>query len=354
MIVLIPSLEPDARLVELVRDLRGQEPRAGVLVVDDGSGPAFDAAFDQVEAAGATVLRLPVNHGKGHALKLGLRYVATEHPGQDVVSADCDGQHTVADIGAVAAALSAADDALVLGVREFTGEVPWRSRFGNAFSRAAFALATRLRLTDTQTGLRGYPAGLLGWADAVPGDRFDYEQRVLLAATCDGVRVREVPVSTVYLEANRSSHFRPVLDSIRVLAPVARFLASSFLGFCLDTVALLVLFAATGSLLGSVLGARGLSGAVNFMVNRRWVFGDRRRSARTAAVQYAVLAGVLLAANFGMLTAFVGFGLPVLLAKVVTEMLLLGASFTLQRRVVFAERVPAPATGPTGRVPVPG
>jgi len=311
--------------------------------------------FAQAQQAGAQVLRLPVNHGKGHALKLGLRWVLDHRPGEGVVSADCDGQHTVADIRAVAAGLSAADDALVLGVRSFTGQVPWRSRFGNSFSRAVFALATRLRVTDTQTGLRGYPAGLLGWACEVPGDRFDYEQRVLLAATGDGVPVREVPIETVYLEANRSSHFRPVLDSLRVLAPVARFLASSFLGFCIDTAALVLLFGWTGSLLGSVLGARALSGAVNFVVNRRWVFADRRRSARAAAIQYAVLAGVLLAANFGLLTALTGFGLPVLVAKVLTEMLLLGASFTLQRRIVFAQRaVPPPAVPVSDRVPALG
>jgi len=42
VIVLVPSLEPDQRLPALVADLRREEPRARVLVVDDGSGPAYD------------------------------------------------------------------------------------------------------------------------------------------------------------------------------------------------------------------------------------------------------------------------------------------------------------------------
>lgn len=338
MIVLIPAYEPDERLTGLIATLRRDAPDAGVVVVDDGSGPAYAPTFRDCEELGATVLTLLDNSGKGHALKLGLRHVTSVHPGRDVVAADCDGQHTGADILKVAAA-TAGTDGLVLGVRRFVGDVPARSRLGNAASSLLFRLATGVALTDTQTGLRGYPAGLIGWAAGVGGERFDYEQRVLLAATRDGVPLVEVGIATVYLEGNRSSHFRPLVDSVRVLAPVLRFLASSLLGFVVDTVALLALTAAGFGLLPAVLAARGLSASTNFLVNRFLVFEHgRAASLRSSAARYGVLAGVLLAAGYGLLVALTGLGVPLLVAKLGTESTLALASFHLQRTMVF----PAP------------
>lgn len=333
MIVLIPALEPDDRLLGLLAGLRAYGVRA--VVVDDGSGPGFDQVFAAARRLGATVLRTPVNHGKGHALKLGLAHVAATWPGQDVVCADSDGQHTVSDVLAVGERVRASR-AVVLGARAFTGAVPRRSRAGNTAARLAFALATGLAVPDTQTGLRGYPADRLAWALAVPGERFEYEQRLLLAAARDGVPMVSEPIATVYVDGNRSSHFRPVLDSLRVMAPVLRYVASSFLGFVVDTVVLLVLARATGSLLASVLAARLVSGSVNFAVNRRWVFRHGGHPWRKAATSYATLAAVLLAANFGLMSALTGIGVPLLAAKLLTEAMLVGAGFVLQRQVVFA------------------
>ena len=153
MIILIPAYEPDARLTTLVRALRSAAPETGLLVVDDGSGPGFSHYFDAAREAGAEVIGYGINRGKGRALKAGLRYVQEYHPGQDVVCADSDGQHTVADILRVATAVSAGEGAMVLGGRRVTGDVPPRSRVGNPGSRRAFALATGFTVYDTQTGL---------------------------------------------------------------------------------------------------------------------------------------------------------------------------------------------------------
>ncbi|WP_019135197.1 glycosyltransferase [Cellulomonas massiliensis] len=332
--VLVPAYEPDERLVHLVRALR--EAGLPVLVVDDGSGPRSRPVLDAAAAAGADVVHHRVNRGKGEALRTGFAWLAREQPGRDVVCADCDGQHTPADVLAVARRLAVGDAAVVLGARAFTGPVPARSRWGNAATRLAFRLATGRRVRDTQTGLRGYPAGRLAWLRGVPGERFEYELRVLLAAAAQGLRVVEVPIATVYLEGNASSHFRPLVDSVRVWAQLARFVASSLLAFVLDALALLALTAATGSLLASVLGARALSSGVNFLVNRRWVF---RRAAHGPAggeaVRYWLLAAALLAAGYGGLWALTHLHVPLLLAKVATDAALFLVGFQVQRTAVF-------------------
>lgn len=343
MIVLIPAYEPDQRLVQLVEALCAAAPDVGIVVVDDGSGPRHREVFDAVRARGATVIGHPVNHGKGFALRSGFRYLAQMRPDQDVVSADCDGQHTAVDILRVAARVQASGT-MVLGAREFCGAVPARSLLGNRVTRALVGAVMHCRLQDTQTGLRGYPSGMLAWLQTVPGDRFEYELTVLLSAARAGLPVEELPIATVYLDDNASSHFRPVIDSLRVLRPLLTFSASSFAAFGIDTFALMVLTRLTGTLWVSVLAARAISSTVNFLVNRRWVFGSRARHWGLEALRYWALVAVLLTANYALLATMTEAGLALLPAKLVTEAVLFVASYEVQHRFVFA----APRWAATG------
>ncbi len=348
MLILIPAYEPDLRLVTLIRDLGHHLPDARVLVVDDGSGAAFDGVFEVSVDAGATVVRLPHNRGKGAALKVGFAWAAEHSPGEDVVCADCDGQHTPADIARVAAAV--APDTMALGGRRFTGDVPARSRFGNTVSRWAFRAVSGSRVHDTQTGLRAYPAGLLGWLQSVPGERFEYEFNLLLQARSAGVGIIELPIETIYLDENSSSHFRPVRDSLRIYAPVLRFAASSVGSFLVDAVVLWLTVALTGHLLVSVVLARLVSGVLNYRWNARHVFGsaDTWRTRR----RYLALAVALLAGNYLLLhLTTVAWGWPLLVAKVAVEATLFAVSYVVQHRAVFARRTrtPRPLTASAAR-----
>lgn len=352
MITVIPAYQPADTLVDLVTRLRVADAGT-VLVVDDGSGPAYRELFARAGAAGATVIGYPGNRGKGHALKAGFAEAMRRQPGEDVVCADADGQHTVADILAVAARLASRDviaagtPVIVLGERSLQGGVPLRSRIGNSATRLLFRLVTGLKVHDTQTGLRGYPAALLPELVRVPGTRYEYELNVLLAAHAAGWRLMSVPISTVYLEGNASSHFRPLADSARIYAPLLKFCASSLAAFAVDAAGVLYLYALTGSLLVSVVGARAVSATVNYLVNRQLVFREGRdRPARSSALRYAVLLVAMLAANWAVLSALTGLGLALLPAKIVTDLSLFVVNYSLQHRVVFAGR-------PAGREPEP-
>jgi glycosyltransferase involved in cell wall biosynthesis len=225
MIVLLPAYQPGPRLLALVSGLREAAPASPVVVVDDGSGPAGASVVAAAGDLGCTVLRHATNEGKGAALRTGFRYAAQAHPGHDVVSADADGQHSVADVLRVAEAVRLSGR-LVLGVRRFSGAVPLRRRLGNALTRGLFRAATGRRVLDTQTGLRGYPDALLDWLVAVPGQRFEYEMNVLLHAAREGHPVEETVVATTYLDGG-GSHFGSVADSVRVYWPLLRFALSS-------------------------------------------------------------------------------------------------------------------------------
>ncbi|WP_300078988.1 glycosyltransferase family 2 protein [Propioniciclava sp.] len=341
MLVLIPAYEPDLRLVQLVRDLGVRLPGATVLIVDDGSGPAYDGVFEVARAAGAQLLRYTANLGKGAALKHGFAWASEHAPGEPVVCADCDGQHTPADIARVAALVEAGT--MVLGGRRFTGAVPVRSRVGNTVSRWLFRAVAGSVVHDTQTGLRAYPGDLLEWLQGVPGDRFEYEFSLLLRASSAGVRIVEVPIETIYLDDNASSHFRPVRDSLRIYAPLLRFAASSLAGYLIDVVLLLGLVALGIPLVGAVVSARVVSAVVNFTINREVVFGHEG-DRRDAALRYAALAAALLGANVVLMAAFVtAWGMPLVLAKVLVEAGLFVVSYGVQNRFVFPSRRAASA-----------
>lgn len=334
MIVLIPSYEPDRRLVAVVRDLAGIEGLR-VVVVDDGSGPDYAPWFAEAARAGAEVIAHESNRGKGAALRTGFAHIAAACPGQGVVCADSDGQHTSLDILRVAAALD--DDAdMVLGVRTFTGEVPLRSRVGNEVTKKVFRLVTGVSVADTQTGLRAYPARMLGWLGEVAGDRFEYELHLLLRAAREKRAIREVEIATVYLDDNSSSHFRPLRDSLRIYGPLLGFAGSSALAATIDAALLFGLVAAGSGVTAAVIAARLVSAGVNFTVNRRLVFTSTVPLARAAA-RYAALAALLLLANLVMIQTLTGVVGSLLVAKLLTESLLFGASFVVQRAHVFAE-----------------
>ncbi len=342
MIILIPAYEPDHQLPALIRSIRDAEPWATVVVVDDGSGPGYKDVFDGVKALGCHVIGYARNRGKGFALKSGFGFIADHLPGRNVVCADSDGQHTFVDILRVAAAIPpeaavGGSPAMVLGTRTFTGNVPARSRFGNTATRLLFTLATGERLSDTQTGLRGYPASMLAWLRSVRGERYEYELNLLLEAKQAGYGILTVDIATVYLDHNSGSHFRPLADSARIYAPLLKFLASSFAAFLVDTVAFLFLTLVTDSLLVAVVGARAVSSAVNFLVNRRMVFEHGRdKPAAAAGLRYFSLVLVLLAANYGLISALDALSVAALPAKILAEIALLAVSYAVQQRYLFA------------------
>ena len=334
MLVLIPAYEPGDSLISLIRELRSQPSVPDVLVVDDGSGPDFDEIFALARIHGATVHRYPVNRGKGHALKTGFAIARRHYLGEAVACADSDGQHKVPDIMRVAHEVDVESREMVLGGRRFTGQVPLRSAVGNKVTSWLFKTLTAIRVGDTQTGLRGYPPSLLEWLGTIPGERFEYELSLLLQARQAGIGIREIEIETVYLHGNKSSHFRPVQDSWRVYRPLLAFAGSSLAGFAVDFVALLVLMAVTHNLLASVIAARVLSATVNYLLNRHAVFRDGDRS---TPLRYAALACGILAANYVLLRTL-SMLMPLVLAKLVTEVTLFVVSFAAQRALVFTHK----------------
>ena len=339
--VLIPVLQPDARLAALVSKLLDFGFGA-IIIVDDGCDAKGQGVFkDLSRQSRVYVLRHPANLGKGRALKTGLAFFHRRFPEfSGIVTADADGQHRAEDIFSTAEQIQSHPGRIVLGSRRLGKDAPIRSRLGNAITRQVFGLLTGKRLADTQCGLRGIAASLVPSLLAVDGEGYDYEMNVLTHAATSS-RVFEVPVEDVYLDGNRSAHFRPIAGSAKIYLVLLRFCASSLIAGAIDFLVFAGLFALTSNLLASVIAGR-LSSLFNFALNRRYVFNSNIATTRALARYYALATLLAVASYFATRYVAETFGMNVLAAKLFVETLLWFASFSIQRTFIFA-----PSLNPT-------
>ena len=344
----VPSYRPDEKLPAVVQGL-ADAGFARVILVDDGSGGDYRQIFEQAaRTPGCVLLRHERNQGKGAALKTAFRYFLA-HRGQEVgvVTVDGDGQHDPQDALRCARALEREPDALVLGCRDFGGkQVPWRSSVGNRITAWCFRVLCGVRASDTQTGLRGIGADFLPQLIAIPENRYEYETRMLLAAGRCGVSIREIAIRTVYLEGNKSSHFRPVRDSAAIYGQIFRFLLSSLMGFGVDLLGFALLNALLRRLgvepelrlLAATAAARAVSSLCNYAANRRLVFQSVHSHGRTLPRYYLLCAVQAAASYLGTYLLYRYLMLPEVGAKVLVDTLLFFASFQIQRRWIFCGR----------------
>lgn len=334
--VLIPAYQPDEKLGTLVETLT--ETGLEVVVVNDGSSRGLDVFAALKELAGVTLLGYKKNMGKGHALKTGIEYMH-EQGFEAVVTADADGQHRAEDIRKVAACLTENPGALICGMRDVSA-MPAKSKAGNTLTRILFRALYGISMNDTQTGLRGIPLD----KDSMPrlleleGERYEYEMEMLIHSGSlfkDGII--EVPIETVYIEDNRSSHFRPLKDGARIYSllfkNLPKFMLSSFSAFILDYALFNALYyLAFRSVAGPTLTARVISASFNYTINRRLVF--KTKSDSFTAWNYFKLAGFILAANLILIKLTVDFlHMKAFLAKLIVECALYLVSFSVQQRL---------------------
>lgn len=341
-VALVPSYEPDNRLLDVVDELAVQG--LDVVVVDDGSGRDYENLFARA-AEKATVLGYINNCGKGVALKIGLDHILKTYSADTVVvTVDGDGQHATADVLACAEAAGASRGSLVIGVRDFGAKgVPARSRVGNVITRGIFGATSGVHVSDTQTGLRAFSLPLARKISEIGGDRFEYEMNVLYACVEWGVPICEVPIQAIYHDSNKASHFHVLRDSMLIYRSILEYVGASFVSFVCDYLmfallaALLLPFGQLGIVISNVC-ARLVSATLNFALNRVVVFKSTE-SLYTTAVRYVLLAASILVINTCAIAFLTSVAhVPTLIAKLIVESALFVLSWVAQNRAVFVRK----------------
>jgi glycosyltransferase involved in cell wall biosynthesis len=210
----IPAYQAGASVGDVVRRTREVLPE--VLVVDDGSS---DATAEAARGAGAELMAHRVNRGKGAALVTAFRTLFAR--GCDaVVTLDADGQHLPEEIPKLLDAAREAD--FVLGTRaHLFDEMVAARRVANRLSSWVISWAAGQPLSDVQTGFRLYTRRLVE-ATGFPETRFDAESAVVVRACRRGFRVVTVPVRLGFADGRTTSHYRPLVDSLRIARSVVR------------------------------------------------------------------------------------------------------------------------------------
>ena len=354
--LVIPSLDPDERLAATVRSAVD----AGIddiILVDDGSREECRKIFLDLdrEFSTVTLLNHEKNLGKGAALKTAFTYfLARGDQRCGVVTADGDGQHKTEDIIACAEEMERTEN-VILGCRDFSlDNVPKKSRFGNKTTSFVFRLFCGMKISDTQTGLRAIPARYIKDMLNVSGSRYEFETNMLLYMGQNDIPYSEVKISTVYYDNNSASHFRPIVDSIRVYGLILKYVASSMFASAVDIVMFFLfgqfVFNGGGRLdvLLTTACARVISSAVNFMTNRKLVFKSRAGTGKTLVRYICVAFPVMLASwlivyLLSELLALI-FGVEAIkhigrtAVKIPVDAMLFFVSFRAQRKWVFAEK----------------
>lgn len=193
----------------------------------------------------------------------------------------------------------------------------------------------------------------------VQGDRFEYEMNVLIRCCKENIQMQPVTIDTIYLEENKSTHFDPIHDSIRIYKilfgeklRVFLFACTGVISWLIDyTIRLLLLyllfkplisgnlewgiFSFEKAVLAAYVPARIISSLCNYMMNRKYVF-EAKKSRRSMGRYYALVVFSLLLSM--TISALVSTYLENIewLIMIVVDIAVFVMNFFIQKYWVFA------------------
>ena len=212
--VIIPALNAELTIFDLVTNLLDKGYK--VVVINDGS---TDNTHQEATQAGATVIKHPVNRGKGAALKTGFAY-ALEEGYETVVTIDADGQHNYEEVSEFTRVAEGDADIIIGSRMGDTENMPPIRILANKLSSFMISRMIGHRIEDSQCGFRLIKSPVLRKIKLVTHD-YDTESELLIKAAREGFTIATIPVKTIY-PPDQVSHINPFFISLRVLRLVWR------------------------------------------------------------------------------------------------------------------------------------
>ena len=202
-----------------------------VIVINDGSTDGTAAVLARLKVQlpeKVTVITFDQNKGKGVALMAGFCEALNRFNFITLITLDADGQHPCADIPYLVKKIVSGAE-MAIGERQLR-LMPGRSRLGNTLATGALRWLYPQAPMDTQSGMRAFTRDFVeDIVRSVPGSRYETEFQILLLALSKKRRIATTSIPTIYIDNNRSSKFRPVTDSLRILHALIRWRLSHLL-----------------------------------------------------------------------------------------------------------------------------
>jgi glycosyltransferase involved in cell wall biosynthesis len=243
--IVIPALNEEDAIGDVVEQLRAAAPWREIIVVDDGSA---DSTGQRAASAGACVIRHPYNKGNGAAVKTGIRHAQ----GEFVLIVDADGQHQPSDAARIVARLGEYD--LVVGARAAATQATATRRRGNEVLNALASYLSGRSIPDLTSGFRGARReNLREFLHLLPNG-FSTPTTTTLAFIRAGYNVAFEPVaarqrighSKIRLTRDGASFFLILLKLITIFSPLRVFVPISALSFAVGALYGIGNFAWTG------------------------------------------------------------------------------------------------------------
>jgi glycosyltransferase involved in cell wall biosynthesis len=207
----IPAFNDETTISEVVEKTRREIDH--ILVVDDGSA---DETARFAQNAGADVISVSKNRGKGNALRIGFRY-ALANNFDAIITLDSDLQHDPSEIPKFIKYHETSGSKIVIGARLNRREKMPRARYANnVVGKYTFSWLTGQFIEDSQCGFRLYDREVMQNIHIL-NDGFEAEADILLRAGKKGYKIGFVPIETIYFSNHQhQSHYRPVKDTFRI------------------------------------------------------------------------------------------------------------------------------------------
>ncbi len=342
--IIIPAYKPDKKIMmEFINKVK--KFFIHIIIINDGSGKEYSDFFENLKKQGIVVLTHYINLGKGRAIKTAFNYVLNNY--KDIIgtiTADCDGQHYIEDIIKCANRLKQEPDKLIIGTRNFNEkQVPFKSRYGNKITRAIFATFVGIKVTDTQSGLRGFGKDIMKQFLQTAGERYEYETNMLIECKEKNINIEEIPISTIYIQNNSLSHFNVIKDSLMIYKLFIKYIITALSSFILDILLFTLLVnilpqinigIITKIVIASII-ARVISSTYNFLMNSNIVFKNMNKN---SIIKYFILATLqMLISAFGVSEIFKLININSSLIKIILDTIIFIVNFIIQREWVFKE-----------------
>ena len=329
-LIIIPALNPDKRLIDMVIKLKTSGLK-NILVVDDGSSSM--RIFNKLEKMDVKIIHHEVNKGKGCALKTAFANYGKYFKKIDgFITVDADGQHSVSDILNISNQL---DKNIIFGVRNFKEKnVPFRSKFGNKFSSLFLYFSTGMKLNDTQTGLRAFPVSYKDFLLNIEGERFEYEMNVLMELAKNKENIISVPIETIYENDNKGSHFHALKDSMIIYGDFFRYVFVAILSAAIDLTLFTIFLKTNNIIMLSTICARIISGLINFILNKVYSFKANDNFLKQF-ILYLILFTLNMFVSGGIVTLLKFIPTSKTFIKAIVDIIIFLVNYYVQKRYIF-------------------
>ena len=213
--VVIPAYQEEPRIAQVVHSVLQHCPH--VLVVDDGSR---DATAQVARDAGAVVISMPENRGKGAALNVGFQ-AARDRKAEFVITLDADGQHDPEEIPKFVEAYRRTGIPVLIGNRMADVQgMPLVRKLTNRVMSWMLSRSMGQYVPDTQCGYRLFRCDVIPFVSS-NSQRFAAESEVLLRVAERGIRIDSVRIKTIY--DSHQSKINPFFDTFRFFSMLYQF-----------------------------------------------------------------------------------------------------------------------------------